>query len=145
MRSWQIKRSDEGETLVELIIAITILAVAVIAIGSGIALSVVVSSQHREQATADDFLHNYAETLQPLYATCSGSTPPNYVSIASLATPGGFNAPTASVKFWDPTAASFSLTSCPGTDAGLQQVTLNLTSVDNHANESIVVILRSST
>jgi len=141
----RISRCDKGETLVELIIAITILAIAVVAVGSGIALSIVATNEHREQGVADDFLHNYAETLQPLYAPCTGSTLPNYVTIASLATPPGFNPPTAKVTFWDSSTASFSGTACPGADPGLQQVTLNLTSVDNHANESLVVVLRAST
>jgi type II secretory pathway pseudopilin PulG len=140
----RLRRSDEtGETLLELIMAVAILGVAVVAIGSGILVSVLVSDQHRKQTTADYFLHNYAETLQPLYATCSGATPPNYIGIASLVAPAGFNPPSASVKFWDPISASFSSSTCPAADPGLQQVTLTLGSSDGRATESLVVVVRA--
>jgi type II secretory pathway pseudopilin PulG len=137
-------RGDQGETLLELIMAIVILGVCVVAIGTGIALSVKVSAIHRDQATASAFLHNYAESLQDTYTACDGATPPDYVAVGSLVAPPTFSPPVAAVKFWDPAAASFSLTTCPGTDPGLQQVRLTLASVDGFVSESLVVVLRSA-
>jgi type II secretory pathway pseudopilin PulG len=137
---------EQGETLLELIVAITILGVCVVAIGSGIAMSVKISAIHRNQATASAFLHNYAETVQGAYATCSGgSSLPNYA--AGLAAPSNFDPPTASVKVWDATTASFvasATNTCPATDPGLQQVSLTLASTDGFVSESLVVVVRKT-
>ena len=141
------RHDDRGETLLELVITIAILGVCVVGIGAGIALSIKISSIHRDQATADAFLHNYAETLQNSYTACSGGVAPNYVSVASLAAPSGFSTPTATVKFWNASGspAAFNSSTCPATDPGLQQVTLGLDSTDGFTSETLVVILRKST
>lgn len=144
MRHRREASDDQGETLLELIVSIAILGICVIAVGSGIALSIRISAVHRSQATASALLHNYAESLQARYAPCSGATPPNYVSLASLPTPTGFVAPTATVRFWDPTSTSFAIAACPSSDPGLQQVTLNLTSSGGSVSESLVVVLRTA-
>jgi type II secretory pathway pseudopilin PulG len=140
----RLRRSaEQGETLLELVVAIAILGVCVVAIGAGVALSVRLSAIHRGQSTADTFLHNYAEAIQSGYAKCSGTSPPNYVT--GLATPTGFNTPTATVRFWDATQQSFNYqgsTNCPSADPGLQQVTLNLTSGNGYVSESLVVTVR---
>jgi type II secretory pathway pseudopilin PulG len=136
---------ERGETLLELIIAIAILGVCVVAIGAGITLSVKISSIHKDQATAQAFLHNYAETLQSSYSPCSGGIAPNYVTIASLVRPdASWSNPTATVKFWDPTAAAFNSATCPGTDPNLQQVTVKLVTTDGLVSESLVVVVRST-
>lgn len=135
-------RGEAGESLLELLIAITILGTCVVAIGSGVVLSVKISAIHRSQSTAAAFLHNYAETLQSSYAKCSSGNPPNYA--AALPTPSGFNAPTATVAFWNTTSNTFSGTSCPASDPGLQRVTLKLTSTDGFVTESLVVTVRDT-
>lgn len=131
---------DRGETLLELIVTIAILGVCVVGIGAGIALSVKISSIHRDQATADAFLHNYAESIQTSYSTCASST--TYTS--GLPTPSGFAGPTSSVKFWSGSAFTALPVCTAGADPGLQQVTLNLSSNDGFTSESLVVILRST-
>ncbi|HEY3716594.1 MAG TPA: type II secretion system protein [Jatrophihabitantaceae bacterium] len=131
---------DSGETLLELIVSIAILGVCVVAIGAGIALSVKTSAIHRDQTNASAFLHNFAESIQSSYTSCAGATPPNYAT--ALAPPSGFNPPTAAVRFWDAAAAQFSSATCPGTDPGLQQVTLTLTSTNGYVSESLVTVVR---
>lgn len=138
--------ADAGETLLELIITITIMGAVVVAFGSAIALSVRMSAIHRAQADAQAWLHTYAETLQSGYHACSGAVPPDYVSIGSLTAPSAtFDTPTAAVKFWNPTTKAFDSTTCPATDPGLQQVTLVLTSTGGTVDESLVVTLRKLT
>ena len=140
---------ERGESLVELVIAILILGICVVAIGSGIAMSITISGVHARQTTAAAFLHNYAETLQTAYTKCAsaGGTPPNYVAIASLPTPatGNFNAPTATVAFWNPATKSYGATCpAPASDSGLQQVTLTLSTQNGRVSESLVVTLRNN-
>jgi type II secretory pathway pseudopilin PulG len=146
--------SDEGETLIELIIAVAIMGITVVAIVGGMATTVLMSDVHRKQATAGAYVRNYAEALQGSYVSCtSPETAPNYAD--SLAAPSGFNTPTTTVQFWDSTSASFkfwdgasasfttsSSIDCPGTDPGLQLVTLTLASTDSRAAESLAVVLR---
>lgn len=132
---------DRGESLLELVIAILILGICVVAIGTGIALSVKMSAVHRAQSLAQEFLHNYAETIGSGYQPCNGcATDPDYVN--GLPTPNGFGAPTESVSYWDGTAFKADR---PAADPGLQQVTLNLTSNDGLVKESLVVVLRQAT
>jgi type II secretory pathway pseudopilin PulG len=131
----RLRSDDRGETLLELVVAITILGVCVVALGSAIVLSVKTSAIHRAQATADAFLHNYAETLQSSYAAC-----PNYAS--QLVAPSGFQPPSVAVKSWDATAQNFSGPACA--DTGLQQVTLTLNSTDGYVSESLLTVVRKS-
>lgn len=137
---------DRGETLLELIIAIMILGVLVVAVGSGIAVSVKVSGLHRMQSTAGAFLHNYAETLQGAgtYTKCTASSTPNYASALAAPPDGSFNDPSATVVYWDSATGKFGAsTGCPAAgDPGLQQVTLQLASKDGLVTESLVVVIR---
>jgi prepilin-type N-terminal cleavage/methylation domain-containing protein len=135
---------ERGETLLELIVAITILGVCVVALGSGIALSVTISVVHRSQATAQDSLRNYAETLQNFYTPCTATSTPDYA--ASLIVPPGFSPPAIVVDYWLPTTATFtsSQTCPPGGDTGLQQIKLTLVSTSGKVSESLVVDVRRS-
>jgi Tfp pilus assembly protein PilE len=142
---WRRHREDSerGETLLELIMAITILGVCVVAIGSGIAVSITISAIHRNQATAQDSLHNYAETLQNLYTPCTATSTPNYTR--SLIVPPGFSTPTVVVDYWVPTNGAFTTNqTCPTSgDSGLQQVKLTLVTTAGTTSQSLVVALRS--
>jgi hypothetical protein len=123
--------------------AIMITGVCIVAIGSGIAMSISLSAVHRNQAAAQDSLHNYAETLQHSYTPCTATTTPNYAT--QLVAPPGFSAPIVVVNYWVPTAAAFTTNqACPAVgDTGLQQVALTLVSTTGKVSESIVVDLRS--
>ena len=141
--------SDErGETLLELVVAIMILGVFVVAVGSGVAVSAKVSGIHQQQSTAGTFLHNYAESIQGTYNACTGAATPASVQTAylsGLAVPAGFTAPTAAVKFWRATPGTFvsAGATCPAADPGLQQVTFTLNTSDGLVTESLSVIVRS--
>ena len=140
-RRWPPLADEGGETLLELVVAITILGVCVVAVGAGVVMSVRISTIHRDQATADATLHNYAETVVGSYQACAPTGPPNYPASLSLAAPAGFIAPTANVRYWNAATSTFTDT-CPSADPGLQQVTLNLTSNDRLVSESLVVVVR---
>jgi Tfp pilus assembly protein PilV len=141
-RRGPIEYNDSGESLLEILVALTILAICVVAIGSGIVLSIKMSEVHRSQASAQDYLHNYAETLESAtYVPCASAT--TYASaIAPVGTPTGFSAPIVSIKYWVVGSASFAA-SC-STDGGLEQVTFTLQSTDNLVSESLVTTIRSS-
>lgn len=138
MRARLRERADRGETLIELIIAITILGVCVVAIGSGIAGAVLASGLHRQQADASRILHNYAETLEgATYNACTTTTPASY----SLTQQSGFKAPTVTVTYWNGTGFQ---ANCPATgDSGLQRVSIGLTTTDGRVGQTLAVVLRN--
>lgn len=126
---------DRGETLLEVVVAIMILGICVLAVGSSIALSSKMSGVHRTQAELSKVLHNYAEQLGSVaYSPCSTTTPASY----SLSPQPGFAPPTITVSYW--TGSAFG--SCPGTDLGLQKVTIAVASADNGVSDSLSVVLR---
>jgi type II secretory pathway pseudopilin PulG len=142
---------DDGESLIELTVAIMILGIVVVAIGACLAFTVKASGIHRNQALADLYLHDYAEAVQADYKPCTGSPPAtasSYISdlmASPIGAPNGFATPTAAIAFWNSTPAAFATSaSCPASDPGLQQLTLNLASNDGHVTESLVVVIRKS-
>lgn len=150
-RLWRRIARDDGESLIELTLAIMILGIVVVAIGACLAFSVKISGIHRNQTLADQYLHNYAEAVQSDYKPCTATpdaTKAAYINDL-VTSPVGLPPSTfttlkaTSIAFWDGTKFATSAT-CPALDPGLQQITLNLTSNDGHVNESLVVIVRNS-
>jgi Tfp pilus assembly protein PilV len=145
MRKRLALRSDQGETLLELLISIVILGVCVVAIGSSITLSILISDVHRKQSLASEFLHNNAETIQAsAYQPCTGTV--NYATGLPVPPNGGpWTVTQKKVQFWNGT--SFTST-CPTVlgapkDMGLEQVTLRLQSSDQTVDETLDVIVRN--
>jgi len=129
--------NDEGETLIELIIAVAIMGIAVVAIVGGIATSILMSDVHRKQATAGASVRDYAEAVAGHY---NPSATPTYLpSAVGFAAPNGFTAAVTSVKCWNDTSNVFS--DCTTANA-VQQVTLSVASTDSRASESVAVVVR---
>jgi type II secretory pathway pseudopilin PulG len=136
--------NDQGETLVELIIAVMIMGIAVVAIVSGLGTSILMSDVHRKQATAATYVRDYAEAIENAVAG-GGYTACNAPSYAGTAVPG-FDATkyqksivASSSKYWNGTSWQ---SACPAVDTGLQQVTLQVNSIDNRATETLAIVVR---
>ena len=139
---------DKGETLIELMIAVAIMGIVVVAIVGGIATSIMMSDIHRKQATAGAYVRNYAETVVAYVAAgtpasnanFAGASPDYSPSKVGFAAPaGGFVASVTSVQCWVDASKQFS--SCT-TGSSVQQVTLNIASSDSRASETLLVIVR---
>jgi type II secretory pathway pseudopilin PulG len=132
--------NDQGETLIELIIAIAIMGVAVVSIVSGIVTSILMSDVHRKESSAGAYVHDYAEKVENTVAAGG------YVLAASTGsypyTPADtrYTASITAVQCWTGSA----WTGCTaGTDIGVQQLTLQVkTNTDTRASESLVVVVR---
>jgi type II secretory pathway pseudopilin PulG len=136
---------EEGETLLEVIMAIAILGTAVVAIMAGVALSIRVSDIHRKQVSASAYVRSAAETIENAirsdgsgYVACP--TAPAYAASLSAA-PSGFASPQVSVVYWNPATSTFG--ACPsGGDSGVQRVTISIASSDGRASEHLDVVIR---
>jgi prepilin-type N-terminal cleavage/methylation domain-containing protein len=129
-------RADRGETLLELLVALAIMSVAVVALVGGLGTSVVMSDIHRKQATAGMILRNYAEAVTATvdaggYPT--GCAPP----ATAFTAPSGFKATVVSMQYW--TGSGW--TTCAG-DTGLLQLKLQVASLDSRAVEKLVIEVR---
>src|SRR5262245_7635352 len=88
------KRRDAGETLIEVLITMIILGGAIAALVGGISTTVLLSSRHRDLATANALLRSYAEAIkenartgyQPCATTYNNLTG-RYVQPTGWATP----------------------------------------------------------
>jgi Tfp pilus assembly protein PilV len=127
---------DRGETLLELLVAVTIMGIAVVAIVAGIGTSILLSDVHRKQATAGWAARDYAEAITHAgFHSCAN--PAYYQTAAGYTAPSGYDATVLSVTNW--TGTSWGAT-CAG--AVLQQVTVQVASHDGRVSERLVFVMR---
>lgn len=144
---------DRGETLLELMVAITVAAIAIVAIIGGMALAIAYSDVHRKQAAAGTNARDFGEALLTKVATggyVPCATPADYLNTTPRNETDRFTYQITSIRYWsnntwstaDPAAcASGNL------DEGLQQVSFevsytNATKDAERAVEPLVVVLR---
>jgi type II secretory pathway pseudopilin PulG len=129
---------DEGATLIESLVAVSILGLAFTGIIGGMYTSVTTSDIDRKQAAAAAHLSSYAEAVKAdAYVACATTYPG-----ASFTAPPGFSKGAVTVRYWDAAGGTFVAT-C-GTDPGLQRVTLTVVSDDGRATADIHVAKRRS-
>lgn len=134
-------RSDRGETLIELVVAIGIMSTAVVAVIGCLVTGIMVSDIHRKQTTAGVTLRNYAEAIDR--TVDAGGYPTGCAALtASFTAPAGFSASIAGVGYW--TGSGWSST-C-STDSGVRQLTLQVVSSDSpgarQVVEQLVIVVR---
>jgi hypothetical protein len=108
------RRSDAGDTLAEVLVALLIISLAVVALIGGLGSSIGASSQHKGLSTVDTMLKSYAETIKfrtelqssPLFAQCATVAAPSPTSPAS--TPSTYNG--SAINFTAPTGYSIVIT-----------------------------------
>jgi type II secretory pathway pseudopilin PulG len=143
--SWrQTARDERGESLVELIVAIAVLAIAAVAILSGLMLSVKTSDQHRKEATGGAYVRSFAEAIQDHvdatggYQSCANAAP-SYAAVEVPDLPASYAKTVTAVKSWN----GSSWAAC--TAFGIQRLDLKVTSPGDAAHrfeETLTVILR---
>ena len=132
-----MRTDDRGETLLELLVAVVVMGIAVVAIVGGLATSILVSDYHRKQSTAGEYVRDYAEVAESLpYKPCA--LPADY---AGFTAPSGFTATPTAIRYWN--AGAWSGT-CASPDSGLQQLAIQVASADGRATERVTVVLRKA-
>lgn len=131
---------ERGETLVELLVAISILGVTVVIILGSLMIGVGASTLDRAKAQAQNVMRNWAEVIsRSPYQACA--TPASLPGPGTL--PAGLSSTVTSVQYWNGSAFTGSCT--PASDSGLQLVTVQVTAapgVYQGFTESMGIVVR---
>lgn len=144
-RAGRSARGQRGETLIESLLAITILSMIVAASYGGLRVAIRASAQHVESATAETLLRTAAERLQnPDNAYIERAGCAGEATYTGLPTRTGYGPIGVAVEFWVPpkvsgsgeVSAKFaedeSPDDCPKVDPGLQRITLTVSTPSGH-------------
>jgi len=144
--------SEQGETLVEILVAVAILGLAATALLGALGTVTTASTLHRQQATAETAIRSYAEAVQAVgYRDCTASLTYTATDVGYVA-PAGFAAAVVGVAYWDGTGFSApggppsATAGCPrvtSTSPQLQLVTLEVHSADGKESETVKLTVRS--
>jgi type II secretory pathway pseudopilin PulG len=130
---------DVGETLIELLVTVTILGISTAGLSAGLLSVGKASTMHRQQVLAQNALRSWAEQISAgTYTDCAAASA---FSAPGAALPSGLTAAVIAVRYWD--GASFR-SSC-GADTGVQQVTLRITAQNGLSpplNQDVAVVVR---
>jgi type II secretory pathway pseudopilin PulG len=132
------RQDDSGETLVELLLTITILSITVVSVLGAVLIAVDSSSLDRRAVQGQSLLESWGEsvverTTDATYATCAttASYPSQWAYYPQSAggplqnLPSGFTASVSNVEYWSGTA--FVTSGCTAAnDTGVQRVTLRM-------------------
>jgi type II secretory pathway pseudopilin PulG len=140
--------TQRGDTLVELLVAVSILGIAVVALLGGIGTSIVVSDIHRKDATAQAVVRSYAESIESgvalhgamsTYVDCGAADA--YSAPPGFSVPHGYTATVTIVRYW--TGAVFAPACLSrGDDTGIQRLTLKVSTADTLAAETLDLVIR---
>jgi Tfp pilus assembly protein PilV len=144
-------RDDRGESLIEILLSITILGIAVIAIVAAMGTSILASDLRSKQARSETFLRNWVESIatpDTPYVECATPGAAGY-SAANLgaSVPAGYTATITAISYWNGSSTSPAVfgaapASCPTSDNGLQQLTLRISSNDGRTSRSTSILKR---
>jgi type II secretory pathway pseudopilin PulG len=123
------RRSDAGESLVELLITVVILGTSVVGVLGAVATAVGASSFDKRQVQAQALLRTWGEQIAAVddagYGDCLSASEVAAATPASV--PAEFTARVSRVTYWDGSAFAAGCTA----DPGLRLVRLELTAVDS--------------
>ncbi|MFE3764579.1 prepilin-type N-terminal cleavage/methylation domain-containing protein [Streptomyces sp. NPDC059104] len=131
------RRGEEGETLIEVLVAVVLMGVAFVTIFGGIGTAIISSVRQQKVTGADSVIRSAAEkVVSDPYVSCAGGyetpvPPPGYTM-------------TVTIEYWDGVGAFAK--ACPTADTGVQKVTLTLHSTGPHPvkDATLEVVKRES-
>ena len=142
-------RSDRGETLVEMLVAIAIIGVAGVAILAGLRVSVATSDIHRKQTTGSAYARSYAEAITEYvasaashYVPCAGANAYSAATVGFVGQlPAGYTASHTAAQRVPPTGGAAGV--CSANDSGVQRIDIQIATPDGRAAEDLTVLLRN--
>ncbi len=140
-------RSQAGDTLIELLIALVIISIAVTGLMGALLTSITTSGEHRSLSVEDTMLRSYAEAYEnqiqfqpsPVFQECA--TVSQYTgSLHPPPTPAGFTVSLATIQYLNKSGSSFDST-CSLNDTGAQLITLN--AAGEGATQTLAFVVRN--
>jgi prepilin-type N-terminal cleavage/methylation domain-containing protein len=128
-----VRRSEIGFTLIEVLVAVIVIGIAFVALLSGMAVLVKSSRLHQTQAVAEVEVRRYAELAEGAYS----STGDYSAGTVGYSAPAGFTTAPPSVQC----SPSGTPPACSGT-GNIQLVTLSVSSTSGGVAEHISVVMR---
>jgi Tfp pilus assembly protein PilV len=129
---------ERGESLIELLVAITIMGITVVAVIGGLATSISLSDRNRQQAVAAAELRSFAAYMDGLATAAYDDTCPTAYSEA-YPNATGYQADIEAIAYW--TGSAFTST-CPSPDGGIQRLSLRVQTTDGRVVERMDIIIR---
>jgi len=117
-------RSEQGTTLIELLVAVAIMGIAFVTVVGGIGMAIIGSATQKQKASSGIVLRTAAEAAT--YQPCT--TKDSYVTATLPAPPAGFSVSVRQVSQWDSDTNQFVTDPPSCTDTGLQLIELAVTS-----------------
>ncbi|MGW5398761.1 type IV pilus modification PilV family protein [Streptomyces sp. NPDC003952] len=112
------RRGEEGETLIEVLVAVVLIGVAFVTILGGMGTAIISSVTQQEVTSADSIVRSAAEKVVGApYVSCAGG-------YETPAPPAGYTV-TVEVAYWDGVGA-FGAACSPTADTGVQRITLTV-------------------
>ena len=112
---------DGGYTLTEVLVAVVILSVSVVAIVGAMGSAIFSSRVHRDLVTDDAAVRAYSEQLlQATYVNCA--TPAAYPVAANP--PAGITVTITAIAYWNGSSSGTNFVNTCSTDAGTQRITV---------------------
>ncbi len=141
-------RSEAGDTLIEVLLALVVLGIASVALLVAFATSISSSAEHRGLATADTVLRTAAEQAisqiqsqsDPLYASCPALSyyqPGGGGAVTFTGLPTGYTASITALQYWNATSSSFTTVQSSCTANSIQWLTVTVTETTNGATFQI--------
>src|SRR5512139_2209616 len=141
------RRSERGESLIELLVTLSIMSIAVVAIVGAIATAVRLSDVNRRQTLARGYLTAFAETIVARvsapttgYIPCANTDGSQYDGFYSP--PAPYVPKVVQVEYWN--GSAFVSTGCTAAnDTGVQRLQLRVRiGTGDVINESIRIVIR---
>jgi type II secretory pathway pseudopilin PulG len=130
--------ADGGESLVEILLSVTIMGIAVSALVFGMASAATTSGYHDDAAEQAELVRNYADAVQAMsYVPCTATYAPTGAPV-----PTGYSVTATVVGYASGTTDPFPAT-CPSTgDEGAQQVRVSVAVPDSRVRAEELYIVK---